>query len=111
MFKKNEGILDRSMRVALGLALLPIGLFRLGGVRGRKLGVLFAGLGVIGLFTGITGVSALYNPFGFSTVGKEKALLARCASRMSGCHGGQSNAAQSCCSHQHSTEETCHQQG
>ncbi len=109
MFKKNEGVIDRSMRVTLGLALLPIGLVRLGGMRGRKLGVLFAGLGVMGLITGITGVSALYGPLGFSTVGKEKALLAKCSSMMAGCHREQSNAAQSCCSHQQSTEETCHQ--
>ncbi len=111
MFKKNEGILDRSMRVALGLALLPIGLFRLGGVRGRRVGIVFTSLGTVGLITGITGVSALYSPFGFSTIGKEKALLTKCSSMMAGYHSGQSYAAQPCCSHQQSTEETCHQQG
>lgn len=111
MFKKNEGVLDRFTRTALGTVLLPIGLFRLGAVRGKRLGLLTASLGVVGLITGITGVSALYSSFGLSTVGKEKALLGKCSAMMTGCHSEGSNATESCCSHQQSDEETCHQQG
>jgi hypothetical protein len=74
MFKRNEGTLDRIVRVALGIVLLASGLFWLGGLQGSVLGLLAAGLGVIGLFTGVTGVCILYIPFGISTLEKEKEL-------------------------------------
>lgn len=88
MFKRNEGILDRIVRVALGMVLLPAGLFLLGGLRGRVLGLLATGLGVIGLITGFTGVCILYIPFGISTLEKEKELIAMCSSMAAGCHPG-----------------------
>ncbi len=72
MFKRNEGTLDRVVRVALGMVLLPTGLFWLGGLQGSVLGLLDAGLGVMGMITGFTGVCILYIPFGISTLEAEK---------------------------------------
>jgi len=72
MFKRNEGTLDRIVRVVLGTVLLPAGLFWLGGLQGNVLGLLAAGLGVLGLITGLTGVCILYIPFGISTLETEK---------------------------------------
>lgn len=84
MFKRNEGILDRIVRVALALVFLPTGIFLLGGLQGSVLGLVVAGLGVLALITGITGVCPLYIPFGISTLEKEKELMARCTSMMAG---------------------------
>ncbi len=67
MFKRNEGALDRILRVALGIVLLPAGLW-LGALQLSVLGLVLAGLGVIGLVTGLTGVCPTYNLFGFSTL-------------------------------------------
>lgn len=72
MFKRNEGTLDRIVRVALGTVLLPAGLFWLGGLQGSVLGLLAAGFGVMGLITGLTGVCPLYIPFGISTLETQK---------------------------------------
>ena len=72
MFKRNEGTLDRILRVALGTVLLPAGLFWLGGLQGSIVGLLAIGLGVIGWFTGFIGVCPLYIPFGISTLEAEK---------------------------------------
>lgn len=72
MFKRNEGTFDRILRVALGIPLLPAGLFWLGGLQGSVLGLLAAGLGVLALITGLTGVCILYIPFGISTLETEK---------------------------------------
>ncbi len=92
MFKRNEGILDRIVRVTLGLVLLPTGLFLLGGLQGSVLGLVLTGLGAIGLITGATGVCPTYNLFGFSTLEMEKQFIERCRSMMadrgaSGCMG------------------------
>ncbi len=92
MFKRNEGILDRIARVALGMVLLPAGLFLLGGLQGSVLGLLTAGLGVIGLITGFTGVCPMYIPFGISTLAKEKELIAKCQSMAAGCWRRQPSA-------------------
>ena len=72
MFKRNEGILDRIVRVSLGIVLLPTGLFLLGGLQGSVLGLLAAGLGAVGLITGFTGVCPMYIPFGISTLDREQ---------------------------------------
>ncbi len=72
MFKRNEGTLDRILRLALGIVLLPAGLFWLGALQLSVLSLLIAGLGVIGLITGLTGVCPTYNLFGFSTLETEK---------------------------------------
>ena len=84
MFKRNEGILDRIVRIALGIVLLPVGLFWLGGLQGSVLGLVIAGLGGIGLLTGFTGFCLLYVLFGINTLEKEKELIARCTSMMAG---------------------------
>jgi hypothetical protein len=84
MFKRNEGILDRIVRIALGTVLLPTGLFGLSGLQGSVLGLLLAGFGVLGLVTGSTGFCPLYVPFGISTLEKERELIAKCTSMMSG---------------------------
>ena len=101
MFKRNEGILDRIVRVALGLVLLPAGLFWLGGLQGSVPGLLIAGLGVMGLITGFTGVCPLYIPFGISTLEKEKELMARCMSMMAGFSQGSAGSGHP------SAEQTC----
>ncbi len=72
MFKRNEGTLDRIVRLALGIVLLPAGLFWLGALQLSVLGLLAVALGVIGLITGLTGVCPTYNLFGFSTLESEK---------------------------------------
>ena len=67
MLRRNEGRLDRAVRLVLGALLLPIGLFPLGGAEGSALGVITALVGFIGLATGITGFCPLYVPLGIST--------------------------------------------
>jgi hypothetical protein len=82
MLKRNEGILDRIVRVALGAVLLPTSLIFLGMLKASLLGLVFAGLGLWILITGLTGVCPLYIPFGINTLEKEKELFARCKSMM-----------------------------
>jgi hypothetical protein len=84
MFKRNVGILDRIVRVALGIVLLPAGLFLLGGLQGSVLGLVVAGLGAIGLFTGFTGFCLLYILLGINTLQKEKELIDRFTSAAAG---------------------------
>jgi len=81
MFKRNEGILDRIVRVTLGTVLLPSGLFLLGGLQGNALGLVIASLGALGLVTGLTGFCILYVPFGINTREKEKEFVSRSMSR------------------------------
>lgn len=84
MFKRNEGILDRVVRVTLGLVLLPVGLFLIGGLQSRIPGLVIAGLGGLGLITGFTGFCPLYIPFGINTLKKEQELFARVTSTAGG---------------------------
>ncbi len=72
MFKRNEGTLDRAIRLALAAVLLPTGLVVLGGLQGNGLGLLVALPGVLGLVSGVTGFCPLYVPFGISTLETEK---------------------------------------
>jgi hypothetical protein len=116
MFKKNEGILDRFVRVILGVVLLPVGLFLLGGLQGSVLGLVVAGFGVLGLVTGLTGMCPLYIPFGINTLEKEKELIARCKYMMVGFHqesdGSEDpSALQNCGPCLPSIRETRNQQG
>jgi hypothetical protein len=67
MFHRNEGPLDRALRLVAGIVLLPLGLFVLGGVDGATVGLVFAALGVIGLVTAATRFCPTYVLFGFST--------------------------------------------
>jgi Inner membrane protein YgaP-like, transmembrane domain len=97
MFKRNEGILDRIVRVTLGMVLVPAGLFWLGGWQGSVLGLLIAGIGVLGLITGLTGICILYIPFGISTLEKEKELITKCAFMAAGCRtSGDPSTGQRC---------------
>jgi hypothetical protein len=84
MFTRNIGILDRVVRVALGLVLLPVGLFLFSGLQGKILGLVIAGLGGLGLITGFTGFCPLYIPFGINTLKKEQELFARVTSTAGG---------------------------
>ena len=56
MFKKNVGGLDRTLRLVAGVTLLPIGLFLLGGWRGKSIGIDVVLFALWPLMTG---------PFGF----------------------------------------------
>lgn len=112
MFKQNEGILDRIVRVTLGLVLLPTGLFLLGGLQGSVLGLVVAGISGLPLITGITGFCPLYVPFGINTLEKEKELIARCRSMASGFRsGGFSCAGPMCGPGPQSIENTQNEQG
>jgi hypothetical protein len=68
MLHRNEGPLDRAIRVAVGVVLVAVGLFALGGLAGEIGGLVVAGVGVLSLLTGATGFCLLYVPFGFSTL-------------------------------------------
>lgn len=96
MFKRNEGIIDRTLRVVLAIVLLSVGLFWLGGLQGNVPGLIVAGVGLLPLITGLTGFCPLYVLFGISTLEKEKDLLARCRSMMAACQSGSPNARQMC---------------
>ena len=105
MFKRNEGIIDRALRVALSIVLLPTGLVWLGGLQGSVLGLVVTGFGLLPLITGLTGFCPLYVPFGISTLEKEKELVAKymskCMSMMASFHQGSasgedSSAGQTC---------------
>ncbi len=85
MFKRNEGILDRIVRVILGLVLLPVGLFTLWGIHAIVVGIIMAGIGTIALVTGISGVCPSYYLFGFSTLEKEREFLTKFRSMASSC--------------------------
>jgi hypothetical protein len=59
-FPKNEGFVDRAIRLAVGIVFLPTGLFVLGGWEGSIPGLVVAALGAIGLVTGATGRCPTY---------------------------------------------------
>ena len=82
MFKRNEGTIDRVLRVALATVLLPIGLLLLGVWQSTVPGLILTGFGTLALITGLTGFCPLYVPFGISTLEAEKGLIARCRSMM-----------------------------
>jgi hypothetical protein len=63
MFAQNVGNVDRIVRIVLGLALIAIGFFTLGGTVGTIVGV----IGFIPLLTGLVGWCPLYSLFKFST--------------------------------------------
>jgi DUF2892 family protein len=72
MFHRNEGALDRGLRLVAGIVLVPLGLFALGGADGAIVGLVFAAFGVIGLVTAATGFCPTYTLFRFSTLREER---------------------------------------
>ena len=106
MFKRNEGVIDRTLRVLLALVLLPTGLFWLGGLQGTVLGLVVAGFSLLPFITGLTGFCPLYVPFGISTLEAEKRLMARCRSMMAGGLSGNQSVGQVCCSMPQSSPKT-----
>jgi hypothetical protein len=72
MLRHNMGRLDRILRLVVGVALIPIGLFALGGWHGDLVGILVAALAVLPLGTSLTGFCPGYVPFGISTNAERK---------------------------------------
>ncbi len=73
MLHRNVGGLDRALRVAIGIVLLPVGLFLLDGLGGSVLGLTLATIGFVGLASGASGFCLLYVPMGFSTARQREA--------------------------------------
>ncbi len=112
VFKQNEGLVDRVARVALGIVLLPSGLFLLGGSQGGVVGLVAAGLGTLALITGFTGVCPMYIPFGISTLEKEREVIRKFKSMAASCQpSGDPSAGRTCCSIHNPSEKTETQQG
>lgn len=65
---KNEGYLDRGLRVALGIGLLAAGWS--GAVTGNA-GLALKILGFVPLITGLVGTCPAYLPLGLSTRGRK----------------------------------------
>jgi hypothetical protein len=72
MFKKNLGRLDRTLRITMGVVLVPIGLFVLGGWQGNSTGIEVALFALWPLVTGIVGFCGIYVPFGISTLEEKR---------------------------------------
>jgi len=66
--EKNVGMIDRVVRIILGIVL--IGMFALNMVT-APLSYLVALIGVIALVTGTVGTCALYSLLGMNTLGKQ----------------------------------------
>lgn len=62
---KNEGMMDRALRVVLGVALLIVGFAVMGGTAGTIVGI----VGLVPLLTGLVGWCPLYSVFGIRTTG------------------------------------------
>ena len=77
MFKKNVGRLDRTVRIIAGVALIPIGLFLLGGWQGNSTGILVAILALIPLVTGLIGSCPAYTLLGISTLEEKRGETGR----------------------------------
>mgnify|MGYP001616104318 FL=1 len=63
MLKVNEGTLDRTLRVLLGIALVALALTK---------GWMWAWIGVVPILTGATGMCPLYSLLGINTCGAKK---------------------------------------
>lgn len=88
MLKRNEGTIDRVLRVLVATVLLLAGLFWLGGLQGRALGLIVAVFSLLPLTTGVTGVCPMYIPFGISTLEKGKEHNHRCPAMANCCLPG-----------------------
>jgi hypothetical protein len=62
---KNEGMIDRALRVVLGVALMVIGFAVIGGTGGTIVGI----VGLVPLLTGVVGWCPLYSVLGIKTTG------------------------------------------
>ena len=67
MFKKNESTADRLVRTVAGAGLLIAAFLGLGLTSGKPLGIVFAVIGAVLLFTAATGSCLLYRLFGVNT--------------------------------------------
>jgi hypothetical protein len=63
MLKVNEGTLDRTLRVLLGITLVALAIDK---------GWLWAWIGVAPIITGATGICPLYSLLGINTCGAKK---------------------------------------
>ena len=64
---KNEGVIDRGVRLLISELLILVGYFWVGGL----LAIILYVLGVIALITAITGFCGLYKAMGVNTLSKE----------------------------------------
>ena len=69
MFQQNEGTVDRVVRAVLGLILLWAGLGPLGGLKAAG-GIIVMLIGLILVFTALTGFCLIYRILGISTLKK-----------------------------------------
>ncbi len=91
MFKRNEGIVDRLVRLSVGLVLTPLGVFVLGGLEGKVPGIIFIVLGAVALVTALTGYCPTYVLFGISTLDMEKQLIAKFSAMTGSCRSMMGN--------------------
>jgi hypothetical protein len=77
MFRRNLGRLDRTVRLIVGVALIPIGLFLLGGWQGNGDGILVAVLALGPLATSLIGSCPAYTLLGISTLEKKRGETGR----------------------------------
>ena len=70
MFQKNEGPVDRTIRVVAGILLIGVGLLVLGGLEASVAGVVVAAFGLWLIVTGAIGFCPLYVPLGINTLPK-----------------------------------------
>lgn len=76
MFRRNVGGFDRALRITLGVILLPVGLLLM--TESFCFGWAIAGIGLIGLVTGIFAFCPPYVPFGISTARTKRSAPSRC---------------------------------
>jgi hypothetical protein len=81
MWRKNEGPVDRAIRLFAGASLILISLSVLEGLQGSTLGLVAAAPGLWFVGTGAIGVCPLYVPFGISTLGTTHGPAARSSER------------------------------
>ncbi len=68
MFKRNEGTIDRLLRLAVAIVFMPAAIFWLGALQGTIPGLVALAIGLIGLVTALTGFCLPYALFGVSTL-------------------------------------------
>ena len=77
MLRKNVGGFDRALRFVLGVALILVGLFVLGGRQGNIVGIIVATCALIPLVTSLIGFCPAYIPFRVSTRSDDDARRTR----------------------------------